>query len=779
MGGGDSAFLAIVQWHSWSAEAGRVPKTCRDSRLGDLTEVLFERAPYCRGGQFRGAGTRLAALCRGPAAAHSALHQLEERWADLDAARQTTLRTEWEIQMIRFYHDTKESCSACQPVFGNGGYSQAMDCSVCAIKASTMSEDLEKFANTFADKFKPEPSPPEPPPPPPEPAPAPAAEPDPELLEKIKALELRVAVQKDALGELQKVIDGADTEKEAHKKGLEESEKAKQDLQSRCDTLETDIRSLLENIEKFAEDLDIGMRWQTAQMAYAALHKFTLARRSRLESDPAQEETCRELEVKALCFKHKQIQSLTKLGRFSDAEPMAKQVWERRKELLPADAKETRAISRDFCDILRKNGKYFEAERELVSMWYNSMQSVPGAEEEEWKLETASRIGEVMAEQRKFADAASWHRRVLEQRLAKSPLDVEKASAAAVQCISAQNQQDTGFVIMDHAIIPHLERIWKERTPNTENENVLTCGHELGVRLIGLAKDDEAAPILLSVWEKRKAFGPPHQLEAMETALALVDLSVKTENLPRLETLYHWITMNRTPDQSETEHLWYRYRLGCVQAVLEKWAIAEDNLRKVLSHHKQLFGSDDPDTIQYTQVLAEVLRRENRLDDALRLVQPLWEDRQRHPRSWLQATLRIGHLYGDILNESNSPADLAKAEAILREVWESTATNISSMMPLASLVPAGDCYGISLMKRQKFLEARPIFAQVAEWKRWLGFDQKALERSEHLAMRATEWGSRKHPPIYRPTPVYHQLRLRDFLDRWFSSTVVTAAITDS
>ena len=292
------------------------------------------------------------------------------------------------------------------------------------------------------------------------------------------------------------------------------------------------------------------------------------------------------------------------------------------------------------------------------------MHGVLDAEEEEWKLETACRIGEVMAEQGRYNEAASWHRRVMEQRLGQSPLNVEKAAAAAVQCLRCHQQQESTFTVVDNTIINDLDRIWKERPQNNESYDIPTCGHELGVRLLALGRDEEAVALLLPVWERRKLFGEALGQESLASALSLVDLSVKTGNLSRLETLYHWIITNPTAGQSETDQLWFRYRLGCVQAILEKWAIAENNLRKVLDRQTELFGAEDADSLQYTQVLAEVIKRQGRLADAKTLVRNIWESRSRHPRSVLQAILRIGHLYGDIIMESNAPAELAKAETV-------------------------------------------------------------------------------------------------------------------
>ncbi len=308
---------------------------------------------------------------------------------------------------------------------------------------------------------------------------------------------------------------------------------------------------------------------------------------------------------------------------------MAKQVWDERRSLLNQNDKETRAAMKDYCDILRRNGRHDVAEREYMYMYYALPSDNVDTDETEWKLDTMTRIGEVMAEQGKYSYAALWHKRVLELRLLQTPLEVDKAAAAAAQCLSCQKQQELGYTVTDSTIVHGLEVIWSGRRPGHENENVLICGHELGDRLMTLARDDEAAPILMAVWEKRKAAG--EHPEAIAAALSLVDLSVKTENVARLETLYHWIYMNPAAGQSENDRLWYRYRLGCVQAVLEKPAVAEDTLRKALARQTELFGVDDPDTLQYTQVLAEVVRRQGRTEEAKNLAKSIWDRRGAPP----------------------------------------------------------------------------------------------------------------------------------------------------
>jgi len=700
-------------------------------RLAELTESLFEQAPYSRW-RFQGAGTRLATLCRGPATGDEAVQEFQETWPFLLSDTQRRLREEWEFGIIRLLHKAKDPCRHCNNSYGDD---PLIECPHCAHKVASVSGELEVFAREFTERLKTYRAPPQP-----EPQPPTDNATVPDQAETIQALEAKCQSYQESLDEIQKALENTANEKAALDVHVEELARGRDALQQTCQSLETELRECVDNIEKFAEDLDIGMRWETAQIAYAVLCRYSLARRGRLEDIPTNEQMRRDMMLKALEFKHKQVVALMRLGRHFEAEQMAKEVWDERKGLqLPANNNDILAIRRDYSDILRRNGKLADAEREYIYLWYDHVGG------EEWRLETATRIGEVMAEQKKFSGAALWHKIVLDSRFSRNPFEVEKAAAAAAQCLHCQNQQGESYTITDNTIIGHLERIWLEKADDSQDVNILACGNELGSGLMKLAgRDDEAARILTTVWQKRRALGPSFHSDAMETALLLVDLSVRPEYvdrqdvLDRLETLYIWIFKNPTREQSENDRLWFQYRLAVVQAKLKKTAVAEEHLQKVLSRQTQLFTADDPDTLQFTQVLADVIRRQDgRLNDARTLVRNLWDRRDRYPRSTLQAKLRIGALYADILMESNATEELRLASTIFKEVWDSTTANMA-MMPLEALAPAADSYAQCLMKRGKYSDAKMILEQAIKCKIWWGLDKEEVQVSRRLSGKAIE-----------------------------------------
>ncbi|EHA46269.1 hypothetical protein MGG_02744 [Pyricularia oryzae 70-15] len=802
------------------------------ARLGSLSEALFDKAPCTRRSasrpatnSFRGSGPDLLILCRGLSAVDTVLRRFEQKWYRLTVEDRLAIWNEWDIRLERLHGDVRDPCGLCfvAPGFGAPAAATSYDCAVCSHKVTSFTEEMERYARRLDDNLEylaavsSSPPPVAHPTSEPSPAPEPPATPVPPPVpddtakdDRIRELETKCQDYSEILEQTQDVLQAVNAEKTAQEetaKALLEDlatlRKAREESEALSKLLGNDLQEAMNGIEKYAEDLDDLMRWQTAQVAYAQLHRLLHKQLDRIiastnETTADIEQRRKELDVKSLRLRHKQSVALMRLGRHQEAEVMCAEVWDRR-ELLRVETSKTvvRALVKDYCDMLVRNGKHDEAEREYRLLLLNELHGTTDREDEKERFIIYTRLGDIKMEQKKYIEAAMQHKDALEKIMQLQPLDVDQAAESVVKCLVAQRMQEEAVVNLDSTIGKYLETIWVSRPENFEKPSVLACGHEHGIRLVQEGKDESAMAVLLAVWERRKALvgHEDHRPGAMETALALVDLSVKTDNLSRLETLFHWITQNPIPDQTEGDRLWYRYRLGCVQAVLAKYAVAGNNLRKALTRQRELFGADDPDTLQYTQLLAEVLRRERRIEEAITLVRDIWETRQRYLNARggvLQAILRIGHIYGDILAESNDPKTLLAAETILRDVWEMVSTNLStiqlsllSLNQLSGLISAGDCYAFVLMKRNKFAAAKDVLAIVLNWKRWpsLNCDPAAVERTAYLLNKANGLEQKEAEAKkvkYQPSNVtYHILRLRYLLDRWYNPGAVTGYITNS
>jgi len=215
-------------------------------RLAEVTEALFERAPYCRG-RFAGAGARLSALCRGPAKADSVLQVFEQRWPFLLAGTQRSLRDEWEIGLVRLLYEIREPCGSCNVGFGTNVF---VECSVCVLKVATFSDELELFAASFGEKLAVEPPPP---------LPAHQAGASQGQDERVRELERECISYRETLGELHQALENTANDKAAQTLQLEELETAKKELQLVCQTFETELRESVDHIEQLADDLDLGV----------------------------------------------------------------------------------------------------------------------------------------------------------------------------------------------------------------------------------------------------------------------------------------------------------------------------------------------------------------------------------------------------------------------------------------------------------------------------------------------------------------------------------------
>lgn len=753
----------------------------RDS-LVDLTEALFDRAPFLRRGFVR-SGSRLLTITRGPGHCDAILQKLEHSWHFFVTDTQHSLSDEWQGGLARFKREIQEPCRHCANNDAYNPFHPTGECPVCTARVVAIAEAMEAFAKSFNDRIRVE-----------QPSTQAATVQTAasefttytpsqieteqagkiEVLErKVTEMEVRVAEKeaelnshKETMDEMQKAMDNILSDSTAINLEKQDFEKAKNDIMGDKDALETELNAAVDNIAIFASDLLDGNRFHTAQSAYGVLHQATLSRRARIEDKPENQDARRELELKALGYKHKQVSALLTLGQTREAEPMAREVWLRCKDLLAESDAFTRNISRDYCKILRRNGKHAEAEREYMLMMWSTDDSNP--EVQEWRLDTESLIAEVYAEQRKHGEAFHWHRRILRQRLERVPCEIEKAALSAVQCFAALAQEQAlGRDLHDSSMLADIERIWNEKPAHRVSEPILACGHDLGVRMSKAGRADEAVPVMLDVWERRKALGNSerHKAASMETAFALVEISVRSENLPRLETLYHWILQNPTPNQAESDKLWFRYRLGCVQAVLQKWAVAEDNLRKALTRQAELFGADDPDTIQYTIVLAEVLRRDKRTAEAADLVSAIWERRTRLEQH-LEAVMRAGHLYGETLADSPDEADWPRAESVLSHVWGQISALLAHNPTLVGVLSVGDCYSICMMKQGRFSDAKEALQRVVWWRFSTRCEEEDIGTSTHVLQRATEFAARTRKPKYRPVGISHPLRLKYLLSPW-------------
>jgi hypothetical protein len=508
------------------------------------------------------------------------------------------------------------------------------------------------------------------------------------------------------------------------------------------------------NIEWYAKDLEAGKRWKMAAEVYSELQKMREAKLNRQDGGALSDEEKPKIKKEAVLFKHKQVSALMCFGSYPDPELLriAEELWEdigakgwMGQEgilLFEPTSKELRNIHEDYCSILRGNKRYEDAERECMFVWYLPQWWVAKDSKDEWRYDTAYRIASIMNEKKNYEEAVVWHRKVVQWALEMSPRRMKRAARSGTKLISLLENLNR-----ENNLIEILDPIWAAREPNDNDIDILTCGYELGCRLLP-TRADKAAPILKGVWGGMKA---TNHKKAMDVAELLAKAYGSLEKDEELEQLYPWIIDNLTDDK-KLERNKYRYALGYVQFTREKEE-AEDTLRKAWMELEQdpRYGRDHRDTLQSGLLLGQVLVKKGNLGEAQTFLRAAWEGGHRYPNTTL--IVRAGEFYSDALALSGHPQDLDAAERVLDEVWK-----IASRMSLnnfvrdrnsvlwPALLSAGDCYGRLLLDRQKGAEAEKLLLKVLKLKKDLGHED--LDETQNLVEEA----KRLQMPILLPEP---------------------------
>jgi hypothetical protein len=738
------------------------------ARLSQVADAIFDRSarlhgsPFGRPGSSNSSDSRLLSLCGGPGRADWVLQHLGQHWSSLPEDKQTMFRDDWDSGLSAMLRELTTPCTSC-PV-------GLAECNRCRYMVPSISEKLERLAEEVVGKLEAER--------------ALASEeaeevekksaPIPEASEEIKEEPENVSEELASLttanqelkGELEKASgDFASLTKETQEL-KEQFEKVSGELASLTTTneeLNKDLDAVKEerksarealgvalhqldkaasNIEWYVKDLEAGKRWKMAAEVYDELRKMREAKLNRQDGGTVSDAEKPKIKKEAVLFRHKQISALMCFGTYPDPELLriAEELWEdigakgwmgqEGNLLFEPTSKELRKIHEDYCSILRGNKRYDEAERECMFVWYLPQWWVAKDSKDEWRYDTAYRIAGIMNDKKNYEEAVVWHKKIVQWALEMSPRRMKRAARSGTKLISLLEGLNR-----ENNLIDILDPIWAAREPGDNEIDILTCGYELGTRLVP-SRASKAAPILKGVWEGMKA---TNHKKSMEVAELLAKAYGSLEKDEELEQLYPWIIDNLTDDK-KLERNKYRYALGYVQFTREKEE-AEDTLRKAWMELEQdpRYGRDHRDTLQSGLLLGQVLVKKGNLGEAQAFLRAAWEGGHKYPNTTL--IVRAGEFYSDALTLTGNPQDLDVAERVLDEVWK-----IASRMSLnnfvrdrnsvlwPALLSAGDCYGRLLLDRQKGAEAEKLLSKVVKLKKELGHDD--LDETQNLLEEA-------------------------------------------
>jgi archaellum component FlaC len=746
------------------------------ARLSQVADAIFDRSarlhgsPFGRPGAMTGADSRLLSLCGGPGRADWVLQHLGQHWSSLNEETQRTFRDDWDSGLSSMLRELTTPCATCP--------AGVAKCNKCRYMVPSISEKLERLAEEIVGKLeierariveeedkK-------------EAARAEAAKaeaagteakqetiteaekppPDPELKEELEKLsgDLEGATKssQDLKEQLEKAngdLELLTTEKEELTK---EIEGVKADRTSAREALGEALHQLDKatiHIERLAKDLEVAKRWKMAAEVYHELRKMREDKMNRKDGGALPDDEKSKVKKEAVLFKYKQVSALMNFGTYPDPEllAIAEELWEDigakgwmgqdGKLMFEPTSKELRKVHEDYCSILRGNKRYDDAERECMFVWYLPSWWIDKDAKDDWRYDTAYRIAGIMNEKKNYEEAVVWHKKVVQWALDVSPRRMKRAARSGIKLISLLES-----LKRENCLVEILTPIWAAKELDDNEIDILTCGYELGSRLLS-NRPERAAPVLKGVWEGMKA---TKNKNTMEVAELLAKAYGSLEKDEELEQLYPWIIDNLTDDK-KLERNKYRYALGYVQFTREKEE-AEGTLRKAWHELEQdpRYGRDHRDTLQSGLLLGQVLVKKGALPEALAFLRAAWEGGHKYSNTTL--LVRAGEFYSDALTLTGNPQDLDIAERVLDEVWK-IATRMSSnnfirdrnSVLWPALLSAGDCYGRLLLDRQRGAEAEKLLMKVIKLKKDLGHEdldetQALLEEAKRLQLPPPE-----------------------------------------
>jgi len=694
------------------------------TRLSNLTNILFSHATKRfssllahDASSSNSIGPPLLSLCRGPGRADMVLQQLSQQWPLLAGETQMRLRDTWEAGVATLRQELTKSCEH----LGASG-----ECSRCQYLVSDIGAKLESLAENIAERL--------------------------EVLRCPAPQEIQVVEKLDAkpseeIQNLKVKLADKDTENLKLDKDLKAVKDDKTKLQELFRVTLQQLDGLVESLDKSAVGLERAKEWRVAAEVYAEIHKIKECRLNYQGEAELTEAEKKDVKIDSVRYKHKQVSALMRLGTQPDEKllELAEDMWELaghkgwfgQKGDLILGANNARKLQEDYCLILRRNKKFEEAEKEYMLVWYSPGYWGSKDPKDDWRYDTAYRIGRVMAEQNKFEEAHIWHKKVMNWGIQSQPPKVTKSARSAVRLISG-----SGKVTRKENIIELLNPTWKAATEaDYKNNDVLTCGYELGRCLVD-REQENAASVLSRVFEERRS---QKNKGALDAAKLLVGLYSTLDRVVELEDVYSWL-IKTLPTDGNSDRIKYQYALGFVQFTLKKEE-AETTLKHAFDElgKNSYFGKDNVQTMQCGLLLGQVLLRKGDFKGAEKFFKGPWDKRKKGQYTAL--TVMAGEYYSETLIQSGETKDANTAETILQEVWEKAIEKSSNDVPLDKelelwypLLSAGDCYGKLLYERHNNPKvAAEVLSKVVTLRKALGNSTiDELENSQNLLADALQ-----------------------------------------
>ncbi|KFY37453.1 hypothetical protein V495_07170 [Pseudogymnoascus sp. VKM F-4514 (FW-929)] len=441
---------------------------------------------------------------------------------------------------------------------------------------------------------------------------------------------------------------------------------------------------------------------------------------------PLDEETTRrvsELEKETIGYQHGRVKALMKLDRHKEAEETAKGVLNSRRKLLGKEAEKTQDILRDYCAVLEKSVKLDEVEWEYLKIWLDS--SLKDDKFRDWAGISLA----LLSQKRDHIDeSALWYKKVAIRRLGR--FDVNGAAEAALKMVTAQKSFHLSSESVDT-----LKKTW-DKADSNPNDDVLSCGQELGQFYVSVGKYKEAKGVLLAVWKAlQKRSGDEYIDRGISVAMTLVSTigQLPNDDGSDLEELYKSIAESAKIKGDKKTSLQYQhqlglgrskgprnqYQLGCAQLSRSDTVDSEKTLKAAWEEARgpEGLGSKNVLTIQIGWSYGRaILSQSGRDADAMEVFRVLCDSallplkaKKDDNRTLAQtiANLAIGRAYAELLLADAEACKIEKeqrpkyklAKDVLEKVWTEAHQRLDKILEsrnldaLTDFLWIGDSYG--------------------------------------------------------------------------------------
>ena len=467
-----------------------------------------------------------------------------------------------------------------------------------------------------------------------------------------------------------------------------------------------------------------------------------------------------------LDLNHSFAAMLVEQKKFQDAEPIARAVWEKRKQDPGPPSGVSQESHRQLCSILCAVGKNKDAENMQRAMYQAGTTDA-------WTLENGDEVCQRLREQGEIRKAKELQEEVWQKRRGQNVPQNDLTVKSGLCLISlleelvttADNQDGSDAERRRNISLKQtyecdievtLRQIWDPRPQQELTTDTLNAGHKLGDVVFLQGKFTDAEAIFIRVWEGKKRqrkLGERHastistgcmlgktlcRLGEQETYRRAVDILrhlwptimqngdagaissgedlaqaySSTGDLPNAEHVYEWIVKRKLETNYPTREIEDAYwHLGQIQ--FKRRNIRNREAQRTLAWLYEKWNASSPDpckTLECGYMLAQLLSTlPGKDDEARNLARDVFNGRRALEEKGVPY-LESSYLYSSLLLKEGRDAD---AKSILQPIWERQAEVIEVEEQRVRL-SCGHLLSEMLARKHKYSDAKTILEAVAE-----------------------------------------------------------------